>query len=24
VEDGQQQRRPVFLELTGGLFCDWD
>lgn len=23
VEDGQQQRRPVFLELTGGMFCEW-
>jgi hypothetical protein len=23
VEDGQQQRRPIFLELTGGMFCEW-
>lgn len=24
VEDGQQQRRPVCLEMTGGLFCEWN
>jgi hypothetical protein len=23
VEDGQQQRRPIFLEPTGGMFCEW-
>jgi hypothetical protein len=23
VEDGQQQRRPIFLEPTGGIFCEW-
>lgn len=24
VEDGQQQRRPIFLELSGGMFCEWN
>ncbi|MGJ6125679.1 hypothetical protein QN239_24210 [Mycolicibacterium sp. Y3] len=24
VEDGQSQRKPVLMDLTGGLFCEWD
>jgi hypothetical protein len=24
VEDGLQQRRPILLELTGGMFCEWN
>jgi hypothetical protein len=24
VEDEQQQRRPIFLELTGGMFHEWN
>ncbi|WAC92219.1 hypothetical protein [Mycobacterium sp. Aquia_213] len=23
VEDEQHQRRPIFVEMTGGLFCEW-
>jgi hypothetical protein len=23
VEDGQRQRRPIFVDLTGGMFCEW-
>jgi hypothetical protein len=23
VEDEQGQRRPIYVEMTGGLFCDW-
>jgi hypothetical protein len=23
VEAGQQQRRPIFVEMTGGMFCEW-
>jgi hypothetical protein len=22
--DRQRQRRPAFMEMTGGLFCEWD
>jgi hypothetical protein len=24
VEDGQKQRRPIFVEMTGGMFCEWN